>query len=277
MSARIPVTSLLALLLSSTLATAETVRFRSATWPPTPLQMQLQKRGQTIAERASVEVTSELYRPPGNGPFPAVVLLHPCSGRLPAELEQADAVRFTAQGYALLAVDSFGARGIDGGCSGGGSSVDVVMDAYGALNRLASLPFIDANRIALVGYSNGATVTLMAVAFDGVERLFDHRFQAAIAYYPFCSGQSPEVSAPTLILMGERDEWTPARDCRALLARHKKLGGELRLVVYPEARHGFNLELEPRRSFGYPLEYDATASKAAWTESAAFLRRAFGR
>src|SRR5437868_13416642 len=83
-------------------AAAETVRFRSTTWPPTPLQQRLAKAaGQTIAEQASVELSGELYRPPGNGPFPAVVLLHPCGGRLPPRLEQADATRYTALGYVL--------------------------------------------------------------------------------------------------------------------------------------------------------------------------------
>ena len=99
----------------------------------------------------------------GNGPFPAVVLLPPCSGRLPPRLEQADAARYTALGYVLLAVDSFGARGIADGCTGGGASVDMVMDAYGALLHLADLPFVDPDRIALVGYSFGGSVALSAV------------------------------------------------------------------------------------------------------------------
>ena len=109
-------------------ALAETIHFRSATWPPTPLQLRLAKAGDTIAEQASVPLSAELYRPPGKGPFPAVILLHPCSGRLPARLEQADAERYTALGYAVLALDSFTARGIAQGCSGGGASVDGVMD-----------------------------------------------------------------------------------------------------------------------------------------------------
>src|SRR3954470_10490042 len=95
-----------ALLMTSMLTTsaaAETIHFRSATWPPTPLQLRLAKAGDTIAEQASVPLSGELYRPAGNGPFPAVILLHPCSGRLPAWIEQADAGRYTARGYAVLA------------------------------------------------------------------------------------------------------------------------------------------------------------------------------
>src|SRR5260370_5745790 len=110
--------TLLAVFFGLSSAAAETVHFRSATWPPTPLQQRLAKTaGQTIAEQASVTIAGELYRPPGDGPFPAVVLLHPCDGRLPLRIEQADGARYTALGYVLLAVDDFGPRGFKEGYS----------------------------------------------------------------------------------------------------------------------------------------------------------------
>ena len=258
-------------------AAAETIHFRSATWPPTPLQLRLAKAsGDTIAERASVPLMGELYRPAGDGPVPAVVLLPPCSGRLPVAIERAEARRYTALGYAVLAVDSLGARGIADGCAGGGTSVDGVMDAYGALLHLATLPFIDPDRIALVGYSLGASVALSAVAYDGPERLFDRRFSAAIAYSPSCPDKLA-VSVPTIILTGALDDWAPVRFCRRMMARRTALGAPLRLVVYPDAQHGFNLPLPPRRHYGYHLEYDEAADHAAWSETVALLHEAFGR
>src|SRR5690349_20686770 len=223
---------LLALLMTPALtvaAAAETIHFRSATWPPTPLQLRLAKASRyTIAERASVALSGGLYRPAGEGPYPAIVLLHPCSGRLAPELEQADAQRYTALGYAVLAVDSFGPRGIVDGCAGGGTSVDMVMDAYGALLHLEALPFIDSERIAVVGYSFGATVALSAVEFDGPERLFDRQFSAAIAYSPSCPDKLA-VSVPTVILTGALDDWAPARFCRRMMARRNGLGAALKL------------------------------------------------
>lgn len=258
-------------------AAAETIHFRSATWPPTPLQLRLAKVGDTIAERASVPLSGELYRPPGMGPFPAVILLHPCSGRLPIGIEQGDAARYTALGYAVLALDNFTARGIaDGGCTGGGASVDGVMDAYGALTHLAGLPFIDPERIAIVGYAFGANVALSVVEFDGPERLFDRQFAAAVAYYPFCPAKLA-VSVPTLILAAALDDWAPARNCQRMMARRTGLGAAIRLVTYPDAHHAFNLRLEPRRFYGQMLEYNEAADRAAWSETAALLRQAFGR
>ena len=271
---------LIALLMTPILAAvsaAETLHFRSATWPPTPLQLRLAKAGDTIAEQASVPLRAELYRPPGKGPFPAVILLHPCSGRLPAHLEQADAARYTALGYAVLALDNFTARGIaDGGCTGGGASVDGVMDAYGALTHLANLPFIDPERIAIVGYAFGANVALSAVEFDGPERLFDRQFAAAVAYYPYCP-ETLAVSVPTVILTGALDDWSPPRSCERMMSRRSGLGASMRLVVYPGAHHAFNLPLESRRFYGQQLEYNEAADRAAWRETVALLRQAFGR
>src|SRR5258708_18895135 len=83
-------------------AAAETVRFRSTTWPPTPLQQRLAKAaGQTIPEQASVELAGELYRPPPDPPSPAGGPPPPCRGRLPPHHPSSDAPPHTALCYTL--------------------------------------------------------------------------------------------------------------------------------------------------------------------------------
>ena len=70
--------ALVAMTLVSVPAIAETVHFRSATTPPTPLQQRLaRERGETIGQQPGVELSGELYRPAGDGPFPAVVMNAP--------------------------------------------------------------------------------------------------------------------------------------------------------------------------------------------------------
>ena len=269
-------------LLFSPLA-AETVRFPSATTPPTPLQQRLfHERGQPIRAQRSVELTGELYRPPGDGPFPAVVSLHGCGGRGPRASEDASGARFVALGYAVLIVDSFGPRGVTDGCGAAywSNPVDREADAFGALNYLARLPFIDPDRIAVVGYSQGADVALSVVTPGGNETLFDRHFRAAVAYYPWCFSFSGTVLVPAVILIGERDDWTPAETCRKMVARRNGEGAPLRLVVYPGAYHAFdvlNLRDQPRTLLGHHLEYNEAADRAAWAETAAALHQAFGR
>jgi len=274
--------SVVVILLMALPATAETVHFRSATTPPTPLQQRLAQEGrQQIAVRPSIELTGELYRPAGDGPFPAVVALHGCNGRSSLAAENAHGARFTALGYVLLIVDSFGPRGVKERCvTEFGPPPDRVMDAYGALLYLAHLPFVDPERIAVIGYSQGGGVALSAVTLGYVESSFDHRFRAAIAYYPPCEVSTGAVSAPTLILIGELDEWTQASACRELVAQRNGHGAPIRLVVYPGAHHAFDaasLRAKPRTFFGFRLEYNEAADRAAWTEAVAALRSAFGR
>ena len=37
------------------------------------------------------------------------------------------------------------------------------------------------------------------------------KFKAVIAYYPRCGMATEELTMPTIILIGELDDWTPAR------------------------------------------------------------------
>ncbi len=264
-------------------AVAETVHFPSATRPPTLLQQRLAKDHDTpIASQPSTGLIGELYRPPGSDPHPAVVALHGCTGRGSKAYEDATAARFTAEGYALLFVDSFKPRGITERCHEPVSSPDVdrVMDAYGGLLYLAAQSFVDPERIAVVGYSQGAMVDLSAVSLDGEETLFDRHFRAAIAYYPGCRAEQRAVSVPTLILIGALDDWASAAACRGMMARRSGEGAPLRLVVYPGAYHAFDavtLRDRPMTYQGHHLEDNEAADHAAWSEAAAFLRRAFGR
>lgn len=262
-------------------AAAETVRFPAATTPPTPLQQRLaQERGQPVPASSGIELTGELYRPPGDGVFPAVVMLHGCRGRSSREIEDANGTYFASLGYVLLIVDSFGSRGIDNRCDpNSGAPADRVMDAFGALLYLARQPFVDPHRIAVVGYSQGGEAALSSVKLGGVGSLFEPRFRAAVAYYPFCEVSMGAVSAPTVVLIGELDTNTPAKQCQEMVARRTGEGAELRVVVYPGAYHSFNstrLRGKPEFFFGRN-EYNEAADRASHQEMLAILRRAFDR
>lgn len=154
------------------------------------------------------------------------------------------------------------------------------MDAYGGLLYLAGLPFIDPHRIAVVGYSQGADTALDAVRLGGVETRFDRHFRAAVAYYPWCVASDGAVAVPTVILIGELDEATSARNCETMMAKRSGKGADLRLVVYPGAHHSFNstrLRGKPEVSYGHRNEYNEAAGEAAWVEEKKILRLAFGR
>jgi dienelactone hydrolase len=210
-----------------------------------------------------------------------VVSLHGCGGRGSKESGDAIGARFTSLGYALLIVDSFNPRGVTNGCSPDywSKPADRVADAFGALAYLTQVSFIDRDRIAVIGHSQGADVALLAVTPGGEEILFDRHFRAAIAYYPWCGGFNGTVAVPTVILVGELDDWTPAAGCQKMMARRSSEGAPLRLVVYPGAYHAFDavtLRDRPTTFLGHHLEYNEAADRAAWAETVTALRMAFG-
>ncbi len=203
-----------------------------------------------------------LTRPKGAGPFPAIVLLHTCLG-LPTE-RASIGERIAAWGYVALFVDDFSTRGLKETCA-----VDfnqALADARGALAYLAGLPYVDAARIAAVGFSQGGD-TALKIATGGAAG-----FKAAAAFYAPCANVAgTTLDIPTLILVGAEDEVTPAADC-ARLAK-QQAPGMVKLVVYPGAAHAFDLPEfgAGKEVMGMSLAYDRNAAQRSWAELRGFL------
>src|ERR1700759_2736221 len=106
-------------------------------------------------------IVGDLARPVGAGPFPAAVVLHGCAGMHDAT-KQKLADELVAWGYVLLLVDSYATRGIQHACTWTASAIFAKRkpDAYGALDFLARQTFVDPRRVAALGFSAGAWVTL---------------------------------------------------------------------------------------------------------------------
>ncbi len=219
----------------------------------------------------------ELTMPKGAGPFPAVILLHGCRGIPPAAREWLleYASWYADHGYAGLILDSFAPRGVSTLCSGVGEPTPFTraVDAYRALEYLAGLGSIDPRRVMLQGHSHGGATVLTALAEITAEVAGTPlRFAAGVAYYPPCAYSPAEFYAPVLILIGEKDDWTPAAACQQLYARQQAQPGRVRLFVYPGATHVFDVNAPPRRNeYGKDLAYDPDASRDAARRVEGFL------
>ena len=208
----------------------------------------------------SRSVPIEVMKPDGAGPFPAVVMLHDCSGLGPRSSGSPRrwASELVAHGFVVAIPDSFSTRGFPGGVCTDPSPTRIevgpfrrVPDAYDALDHLRSLPYVDAARIGVMGGSHGGSSTLATIvtyARDNAQRAERkrHGFAAAIALYPACNiGQPSLITAyaspvPLLILTGELDDWTPAAPCVELVGTAKRNGSPAEIKVYPGAHHAFD-------------------------------------
>ncbi len=205
----------------------------------------------------------------GAGPSPAVVLLHSCNGNW-GRLDERWGKRIASWGYVTLTVDSFGPRGLKN--CGDGAPLDLVTDAYHALNFLVRAPFVDPDRVAVLGFAQGGRVSLMSVEHGAIEQTSPNKFGAAVAFYPPCRLFRGNVTVPTLILIGERDDENPAAACRDMvegrddmgISRQRAEGAPIKLVVYPGAYHAFDVlvpELKtPANLSGHHLEFNQSAT-----------------
>jgi len=197
-----------------------------------------------------------LYKPAGEGPFPALVLQHQCGGlghgrwQNQAMLEWAR--RAVRHGYVVLLIDSLGQRGVESVCmgpQGGVTPMRGVRDALQAAAYLGKFDFVDKTRIAHAGYSWGAMMGLGLSSKHWADALGDGtRFGAAVEFYPVCSGLklrdgtpleivNPDIDHPLLVLMGEADTEGPAADCVSRLQAAKDAGAPVQWIVYPDTTH----------------------------------------
>jgi dienelactone hydrolase len=208
-------------------------------------------------------------------PYPAVVVLHGCSGISSHSAAISD--RLGSWGYVALTIDTLGSRGLPSRC-GGGHRLSQASDAYAAMRYLAALEDVDANRIAVLGQSMGGSSALFTVNRDFLAREFPERFGAAVAYYPACEIPAASLTAPVLILIGDKDEWNPADQCRRMVEKAQPGGAPIALTVYPGVHHAFDVAaLKPGvRSSGLWIEYNEAATKDAEAKVRAFLATHLG-
>ena len=219
-----------------------------------------------------LQLSGVLYRPDGEGPFPALVLLHGCAGI--SALHHWWAATLRTWGYVALVVDSFSPRGETNVCDTlwVDSLYARMPDAYAARSYLATQAFVDAARIGVIGWSHGGTTALHAVDDVYLSRLRPAPFAAAIAFYPSCLLRLQRLNAPLLILIGEEDDWTPARRCRAMQVE-PSTGHGVTLVVYPGAHHGFDELRPPWLYLGHTVGRHPAAAAQAEEEVRRFLAR----
>lgn len=228
------------------------------------------------SSQAGPEVKGWVYKPSGDGPFPAIILAHSCAGTNPHT--DGWGKLLVSWGYLVLAPDSFGSRGTKAVCTTPGVVTPNmrVADIAGALDYLATRPDVVKGKIGIIGHSHGGSTVLRSTQKNF--GLAQRGLAAGVAYYPGCRPQfDGGIDVPVLLLAGDKDDWTPADLCRTLVSGLQR-GGIVDAVYYPNAYHSFDSKAPDRTVPGAPgkhhhLAYDTVAAPDAEVRTKAFFEK----
>jgi dienelactone hydrolase len=205
---------------------------------------------------------SKMFKPAGMGPFPALVILPTCAGHLARHSFDVWAKAALLRGYAVLVVDPLTPRGVVApgeNCLPPTKVREVRLrkDAFDAAEHLRKQPFVDPERIGLLGMSQGAMAALGASANSYDTPQGRRAFRAIVSIYPACflaNVQIPgrglvnlhylpetKIVVPLLVQMGALDTETPAKDCISRLQEQKDKGAPVEFFVHKNATHGWDI------------------------------------
>lgn len=204
----------------------------------------------SFANPAGRTIPATLFRPAEPGPRPAVIMMPGCADTAEnaADAYRTWGERLAAAGYVALLVDSDRPRGAAKGCDRSAPGVrERAADAEGAYHFLAASGFAAADRVGLIGWSQGASGVLATMdasrAAGGASR-----FKTAVAFQPSCAldqdfggvAQSTwKPYAPVRILQSAADPSDRDGQCIRRIARAQQLGApSVSLVTYHGAAGG---------------------------------------
>lgn len=236
----------------------------------------------------NITLKADFFSPPTpQAPFPAVLLLHGwhLPDDRPASGMQGYADAFLNAGYAVIVPTLRGwspTGGVDD-CAG-----EQVNDVLQALDWVSNLPDVNAHRLYLVGYSQGAQIALLAAsrgaqvravaAFAPVSGIASW---GAETTYPGirdyvqeeCGGpdgwpsRDPLAAAgglrlPVLLVHGSKDKRVPTEQSVSLYRRLRELDRPVRLKVLPDTGHYIGAVLRPELAISFFRDLGAGDSRS---------------
>lgn len=187
-------------------------------------------------------------------PVPAMVILHGSGGiKKGREFEYAD--WFKQMGIAAFVVDYYAPRGVTEETpyvmkTMAATEVDVIADAFSALNILATHSAIDAKRIGVTGYSYGGMATRYVLDKRLKNRLAPSNppFALHMDIYGSChqnTGSWETTGAPYLAVYGTADNSVDPKTCETVQQKLRDGGSEVEVLIIDGAGHAWEND-EPK-------------------------------
>lgn len=206
-------------------------------------------------------VQAYLATPRGEGPFPALIVIHEWWGLNDWIKENAET--FTRRGYVALAVDLYRGR-VAASSDEAHELMRGLPEDRAAKDLRSAFAYLssrgDVERVGSIGWCMGGGYSLTAA-------LTIPELAAAVICYGRLVSEVEEIkkiSCPVLGIFGEADRGIPAASVKAFERQAQKLDKQVRTTIYPKVGHAF---MNPNNKAGY----DSAAASEAWQRIFAFL------
>ena len=220
--------------------------------------------GKSVSYKSGDEnVQGVLYAPSGNGPFPALIVIHEWWGLNDWVKEQAS--KLADQGYVTLAIDLYRGKvattpDMAHEIMRGVPDDRAARDLHAAVEFLAAQSNVSKNKIGVIGWCMGGGYALNAA-------LHESTLKAAVINYGHLAtdpAQLASINAAILGIFGGKDRGIPVDDINKFADALKKAGKKVEIKIYPDAGHAFE---NPNNKEGFRADDAADA----WKRTVAFL------
>ncbi|MBT6033853.1 MAG: hypothetical protein HOH19_14865 [Kordiimonadaceae bacterium] len=236
---------------------------------------------QDIALTTMNAINSELrphdniYMPDGDGPFPAMLFFHGCSGPTLSH-EQEWARRFNNEGIAMISVDSYSGRGINWEDACNMQAMlpwQRASDVISTLDYAKNFENIKNDEIYVAGFSHGAMTIWAALAFAsnktapiGLETWpiggIDGLKGAFMFYAPCMEPWDLDVSAA--MLLGDNDQYIDEQTCISYKEKYPIVSKDLSVDIFEGSTHTFDHSIPNAANVAAGSKYDADATEKSW-------------
>ena len=199
-----------------------------------------------------LELETTLFRPPGEGPFPVLIMNHGKARGNPRQQERdrfiAISREFVKRGYAVVipmrtGFAHSGGQYLDDGCDLQGNGQTQANDVQGVVDYLVRQPWVDRTRLLVAGQSHGGLTALAygtrtmpgvrgVINFAGGLRTDSGACQWKKALLVAFSGYGAKSKVPSLWFYGANDSYFNPALATALRDAFVGAGGQARLVAF---------------------------------------------
>ncbi len=223
-----------------------------------------QHQGKTLKGYAAI--------PAGQGPFPAVLVMHSALGL--QHMVQDIARKLAGLGYLAVATDIYGQDADLSAPEKAGEHYMALLSAPESLRDRTALWFdtvaaradVDASRIAAIGYCFGGKCTL-ELARSGRD------LRAAVSYHGLLTTHAPakpgDIKGEVVAWCGALDPFGPHAETEAFRLEMIAAEASWQITEFGKVAHGFT---DPKAEGGMPgIEYNLIADQTSWAGTLALL------